>query len=87
MLLSQLRFILPLPATAATRFPITDGGVVSAGTAIKAIRLVCAKIADAVIEGKAVEAPAEVETAELSFTEAEEPIGTLGSYTFNPEGN
>jgi len=55
--------------------------------AIKAIRLVCAKIADAVIEGKAVEAPAEVETAELSFTEAEEPIGTLGSYTFNPEGN
>jgi len=55
--------------------------------AIKAIRLVCAKIADAVIEGNAVEAPAEAETSELSFTEAEEPIGTLGSYTFNPEGN
>ncbi len=55
--------------------------------AIKAIRLVCAKIADAIIEGKVVEAPAEVETSELSFTEAEEPIGILGSYTFNPEEN
>jgi len=55
--------------------------------AIKAIRLVCAKIADAIIEGKVVEAPAEVETSELSFTEAGEPIGILGSYTFNPEEN
>ena len=55
--------------------------------AIKAIRLVCAKIADAIIEGKAVEAPAEVEASELSLTGAEEPVGILGSYTFNPEEN
>ena len=53
--------------------------------AIKAIRLVCSKIADAIIEGKAVEAPAEVEASELSFTGAEEPVGILGSYIFNPE--
>lgn len=55
--------------------------------AIKAIRLVCSKIADAIIEGKAVETPAEVEASELSFTGAEEPVGILGSYTFNPEEN
>jgi len=53
--------------------------------AIKAIRLVCSKIADAIIEGKTTEIPAEVETTELTSTESEETIGIGGSYTFNPE--
>jgi len=53
--------------------------------AIKAIRLVCSKIADAIIESKTTEIPTEVETTELTSTETEEPIGIGGSYTFNPE--
>jgi small subunit ribosomal protein S2 len=42
--------------------------------AVKAIRLICSKIADAVIEGRTVVVPEEAETAEI-----------LGSYSFEPE--
>jgi len=49
--------------------------------AIKAIRLVCSKIADAVIEGKSMLEAAESATEQ----EPEEAIEVLGSYTFSPE--
>lgn len=55
--------------------------------AIKAIRLICAKIADAVIEGKGVQVPEEAETAVLPTAESEEPVEILRSYTFEPEEN
>lgn len=55
--------------------------------AIKAIRLICAKIADAVIEGKGVQVSEEAETAVLPTAESEEPIEILRSYTFEPEQN
>jgi small subunit ribosomal protein S2 len=45
--------------------------------AVKAIKLICSKIADAIIKGKA-----EVFAGE----EREEAIEVLGSYTFEPEG-
>ena len=53
--------------------------------AIKAIKLICSKIADAIIEGKTAQLSGEAETAELTSVESEEPIEILGSYTFNPE--
>jgi len=53
--------------------------------AIKTIRLVCSKIADAVIEGRAAQISQEVEAVVELPTEGEEPVGVMGSYTFNPE--
>jgi small subunit ribosomal protein S2 len=53
--------------------------------AIKTIRLICSKIADAVIEGKAAQSTQEVETEEVLPEEAKEPVVVLGSYTFDPE--
>lgn len=55
--------------------------------AIKAVRLICAKIADAVIEGKGVQVSEEAETAVLPTAESEEPIEILRSYTFEPKEN
>jgi len=55
--------------------------------AIKTIKLICSKIADAVIEGKKLQVSQEAEAAELTPTEAEEAVEILGSYTFEPEGN
>jgi len=52
--------------------------------AIKAIKLICAKIADAVIEGKGSQVSEEAEAAELPPAESEEPIEILRSYTFEP---
>jgi len=53
--------------------------------AIKAIKLVCARIADAIIEGKGIQTSEEVEAAGLPSAETEESVEILGSYTFNPE--
>ena len=53
--------------------------------AIKAIRLICSKIADAVIEGKKVQVSQEGEAIELAPSEAEGAVEILGSYTFEPE--
>jgi len=53
--------------------------------AIKAIKLICARIADAIIEGKGRQTSEEVKAAGLPSAETEEPIEILGSYTFNPE--
>ena len=53
--------------------------------AIKTIKLICAKIADAIIEGKKVQVSEEAETAELTSVESEEPIEIMGSYIFNPD--
>ena len=55
--------------------------------AVKAIKLICSKIADAVIEGKAAAVSEEAETGELATTEPEEAIEILGSYSFEPEKN
>jgi len=55
--------------------------------AVKTIKLICAKIADAIIEGKGGQISGEAETAELISVEPEEPIEILGSYTFNPDEN
>ena len=53
--------------------------------AIKAIKLISSKIADAVIEGGRVQIPEEGEFIELVPSEAEEELEILGSYTFEPE--
>jgi len=53
--------------------------------AIKTIRLICSKIADAVIEGSKVQILEEGEIIELVPSEAEEELEVLGSYTFEPE--
>ncbi len=54
--------------------------------AIKAIRLICGKIADAVIEGRGMFAAEQFEdTGTVSMTETEEPIEMLRSYSFNPD--
>ena len=53
--------------------------------AIKAIRLICTKIADAVLEGQKVQIVPEGEAVELALSEAEEMVEILGSYSFEPE--
>ncbi len=53
--------------------------------AIKAIRLICSKIADAVMEGKTVWVSEEAEAVELTPAGVEEAVEILGSYTFQPE--
>jgi len=53
--------------------------------AIKAIKLICARITDAIIEGKGMQTSEEGEAAELLSAGSEKPIEILGSYTFNPE--
>ncbi len=52
--------------------------------AIKAIKLVCSKIADAVVEGKAIEETSQVPVVELP-AEAEMELQITGSFVFNPE--
>ncbi|MBN1855841.1 MAG: 30S ribosomal protein S2 [Dehalococcoidia bacterium] len=53
--------------------------------AIKAIRLLSSKMADAVIEGRGLLASEQVDDAEQSTIEAEEPVEILRSYSFNPD--
>lgn len=54
--------------------------------AVKAIRLICSKIADSIIEGKAEASSGEAGAAKLATEEErEEAIDTLGSYTFEPD--
>ena len=53
--------------------------------AIKAIRLVSSKIADAVIEGRGMFAAEQADEGETVSVEAEEPIEILRSYSFNPD--
>lgn len=53
--------------------------------AIKAIKLICGKIADAVIAGKTTWVSEEAEAAELAPAEPEEAVEILASYTFQPE--
>ncbi len=53
--------------------------------AIKAIRLVASKIADAVIEGRGMFAAEQVDETQVATTETEEPIEILRSYSFNPD--
>ncbi|MBE9505947.1 MAG: 30S ribosomal protein S2 [Chloroflexi bacterium] len=53
--------------------------------AIKAIRLVSSKIADAVIEGRGLFASEQVDQAEQVAEETGEPVEMLRSYSFNPD--
>lgn len=54
--------------------------------AVKAIRLICSKIADAIIEGKAEAFSGEAVAAKMAGEEERgEEIDTLGSYTFGPD--
>ncbi len=53
--------------------------------AIKAIRLLSSKMADAVIEGRGFLASEQVDDAESGAVDAEEPIEILRSYSFNPD--
>ncbi len=55
--------------------------------AIKTIKLICTRIADSVIEGKALRTSQEIDAGETPTLEDGEPIEVLGSYTFNPEEN
>ncbi len=55
--------------------------------AIKTIKLICSKIADAIIEGKSTQVSEEAEDSESMSTKSEEAIELLGSYTFEPENN
>ncbi len=54
--------------------------------AIKAIRLICGKIADAVIEGRGLFVAEQLEDSDaIPMAESEEPIEMLRSYSFNPD--
>jgi small subunit ribosomal protein S2 len=54
--------------------------------AVKAIRLICSKIADAIIKGKTEAFSGEAGVAKSTSEEArEESLEILGSYTFEPE--
>ena len=54
--------------------------------AVKTIRLICSKIADSIIEGKAEASSGEAGAAKLATEEErEEAIDTLGSYTVEPD--
>lgn len=53
--------------------------------AIKAIRLVSSKIADAIIEGKSGQVSEEAEAAGPGSMESGEAVEIMGSYTFSPE--
>ncbi|OGO04969.1 MAG: 30S ribosomal protein S2 [Chloroflexi bacterium RBG_13_54_8] len=59
-----------------------DYPIPSNDDAIRAVKLICSKMADAVIEGKAILAKAEEDAAEISGQEA---VEALGSFTFVPE--
>ena len=52
--------------------------------AIKAIKLVCSKIADAVVEGKAIQEKSQAPVPE-SVAESEVGVEMTGSFVFNPE--
>jgi small subunit ribosomal protein S2 len=54
--------------------------------AIKAIRLVCSKIADAVVEGKAIQEKSQAPVVE-PLAESEVDLKITGSFVFNPEEN
>lgn len=77
---------IPVVAIADTNCNPTDIDypVPANDDAIKAIKLVCSKIADAVIEGKAIEETSQVPLAELP-AESEEGLEITGSYVFTPE--
>jgi len=53
--------------------------------AVKAIRLICSKMADAIIEGKSEAFSGEVGGALTGEDEREDAIDTLGSYSFGPD--
>jgi small subunit ribosomal protein S2 len=54
--------------------------------AVKAIKLICSKIADAIIKGKAEAFSGEAAAVKLTAEgEREEAVEVLGSYTFEPE--
>lgn len=54
--------------------------------AVKAIRLICSRVADAIIAGKAEASSGEAGVSKLTMEgEREEAIDTLGSYTFGPD--
>ena len=55
--------------------------------AVKAIKLICSRMAEAVIKGKAEAFSVEASTAKSAVTKEgrEEPVEILGSYTFEPE--
>jgi small subunit ribosomal protein S2 len=54
--------------------------------AVKAIKLICSKMADAIIEGKNEAFAGEAEVTKLVAEEGrEEAVEILGSYTFEPE--
>jgi small subunit ribosomal protein S2 len=54
--------------------------------AIKAIKLICSKIADAVLEGKMIKETGEIGRAELTPT-GTEPSQLLESHIFTPDEN
>jgi small subunit ribosomal protein S2 len=54
--------------------------------AIKAIKLICSKIADAVLEGKMIKETGEIGRAELTPTDTE-PSQLLESHIFTPDEN
>lgn len=53
--------------------------------AIKTIKLVCSKIADAVVAGKGAQVTEQAEGTGAISGEPQEPMEILGSYSFNPE--
>jgi len=77
---------IPVVATADTNCnpDSIDYPIPANDDAIRAIKLICSRIADAVIEGKNTQVLSE-EAAELTPAETEEAAEILGSYTFKPE--
>jgi small subunit ribosomal protein S2 len=77
---------IPVVAIADTNCNPTsiDHPVPANDDAIKAIKLVCSKMADAVIEGRAIEETSQVPVVELP-AEPEMELEITGSFVFNPE--
>jgi len=53
--------------------------------AIKAIRLICSRIADAVLEGKQIREQEQLEMVSIEGQEMEEGVELLASYSFSPD--
>lgn len=87
--LSEARRVgIPIVAIADTNAnpDLLDYPIPANDDAIKAVRLICGKIADAVIEGRGMFAAERADEAIGAVSaESEEPIEMLRSYSFNPD--
>ncbi|MBM4448126.1 MAG: 30S ribosomal protein S2 [Chloroflexi bacterium] len=81
------RMGIPVVAIADTNCnpDVIDYPIPANDDAIRAVKLICSKIADAVLEGKASFAEIPVEAAALEGAEKAEPVETMEPLIFTPE--